>query len=110
MKDRNEKRREARGGYVCSFRIQGLERATLPRITNHHKSNHGPRHKKQSGLTTALQGGWFPLYDTIGGVRGELGLSIKLPVHQTQFHAGIRTHFETHLQAHGSVYVTYGST
>ena len=22
--------------------------------------------------------GWFPLYDTLGGVRGELGLSVKL--------------------------------
>jgi len=56
MIDRNEKRREARGGYVCSFRIQGLERAT--RITNHQSSQikHGPRHIRQIGLTTALQG------------------------------------------------------
>lgn len=30
------------------------------------------------GLSSGTIGGWFPLYDTLGGVRGELGLSIKL--------------------------------
>lgn len=30
------------------------------------------------GLSSGTIDGWFPLYDTLGGVRGELGLSIKL--------------------------------
>ena len=30
------------------------------------------------GLSSGVIDGWFPLYDTLGGVRGELGLSIKL--------------------------------
>eukprot|EP00970_Alexandrium_tamarense_P012930 scaffold3159_cov191-Alexandrium_tamarense.AAC.18 len=31
-----------------------------------------------SGLSSGVIDGWFPLYDTLGGVRGELELSIKL--------------------------------
>jgi len=30
------------------------------------------------GLSSGTIDGWFPLYDTLGGVRGELGISIKL--------------------------------
>ena len=30
----------------------------------------------KGGLSTGVIDGWFPLYDTLGGVRGELGLSI----------------------------------
>jgi C2 domain len=33
-----------------------------------------PRH----GIATGVIDGWYPLYDTLGGVRGELGLSVKL--------------------------------
>ena len=32
----------------------------------------------KGGISTGVIDGWFPLYDTLGGVRGELGLSIKL--------------------------------
>jgi hypothetical protein len=31
-----------------------------------------------SSTPTGVIDGWFPLYDTLGGVRGELGLSVKL--------------------------------
>jgi hypothetical protein len=31
-----------------------------------------------SGMSSGVIDGWFPLYDTLGGVRGELELSIKL--------------------------------
>jgi C2 domain len=31
-----------------------------------------------SSAPTGVIDGWFPLYDTLGGVRGELGLSVKL--------------------------------
>lgn len=30
------------------------------------------------GAPSSVIDGWFPLYDTLGGVRGELGLSVKL--------------------------------
>lgn len=30
------------------------------------------------GLSSGTIDGWFPLYDTLGGVRGELGISVKL--------------------------------
>jgi hypothetical protein len=30
------------------------------------------------GISESKIDGWFPLYDTLGGVRGELGLSVKL--------------------------------
>lgn len=30
------------------------------------------------GASDGVINGWFPLYDTLGGVRGELGLSVKL--------------------------------
>ena len=33
---------------------------------------------RNSGTATGVIDGWFPLYDTLGGVRGELGLSVKL--------------------------------
>ena len=33
-----------------------------------------PRH----GIAAGVIDGWYPLYDTLGGVRGELGLSVKL--------------------------------
>lgn len=32
----------------------------------------------KGGISTGVIDGWFPLYDTLGGVRGELGLSVKL--------------------------------
>lgn len=33
---------------------------------------------RTSSTPTGVIDGWFPLYDTLGGVRGELGLSVKL--------------------------------
>ena len=33
---------------------------------------------RNSSTPTGVIDGWFPLYDTLGGVRGELGLSVKL--------------------------------
>jgi len=33
---------------------------------------------RNSSSPTGVIDGWFPLYDTLGGVRGELGLSVKL--------------------------------
>lgn len=33
---------------------------------------------RSSSMPTGVIDGWFPLYDTLGGVRGELGLSVKL--------------------------------
>jgi len=34
--------------------------------------------KKSNNTSAGVINGWFPLYDTLGGVRGELGLSVKL--------------------------------
>ena len=45
---------------------------SLSTITN----NSSAKGKKKK--STRVLDGWFPLYDTMGGVRGELGLSIKL--------------------------------
>jgi hypothetical protein len=37
-----------------------------------------PTSKPRHGIASGVIDGWFPLYDTLGGVRGELGLSVKL--------------------------------
>jgi hypothetical protein len=34
--------------------------------------------KPRQGIAAGVIDGWYPLYDTLGGVRGELGLSVKL--------------------------------
>jgi hypothetical protein len=34
--------------------------------------------RNSGSMPTGVIDGWFPLYDTLGGVRGELGLSVKL--------------------------------
>ena len=41
-------------------------------------SNEASGNNNATDRTPGVIDGWFPLYDTLGGVRGELGLSIKL--------------------------------
>jgi C2 domain len=40
--------------------------------------NHSPTSQPRHGIASGIIDGWYPLYDTLGGVRGELGLSVKL--------------------------------
>ena len=60
-------------------RTANISEAEQAKHYRSHKNNENQLNSDSQGKPSAgVIDGWFPLYDTLGGVRGKLGLSVKL--------------------------------